>query len=330
MPQLDLFGAPDPASEPEDAPVGLARLEEDVAELAGRLPAGARFGTSSWSFPGWEGQVWDRTVSDRILARHGLAAYGQHPLFRSVGVDRTFYGPMSRDELSAYAEAVPADFRFLMKAHEFCTLAKFPRHARYGNNKGKLNPFFLDADYAIDQVVNPYIEGLGDRGGVILFQFPPQDVAVFGGPRGFADSLGDFLKRLPPGPRYAVEVRMPMLVTDAYANALRDAGTLHCVNALPGMPPVRVQAGWPLVREADAVVCRWMLANGFNYESAKEAFRPFDRLARPDPGTRTDIADLLLRAAQERKPTLTIVNNKAEGSSPASIVELVRALVQRL
>lgn len=332
MPQLDLFGAPESGDPSADAhaPVGLAPVDEQTREIAAKLPSTMRFGTSSWSFPGWEGMVWDRSVSSRVLARHGLGAYARHPLLRAVGVDRTFYGPMSADDLRTYARAVPGDFRFLVKAHEYCTLGRFPRHARYGNDRGKVNPFVLDPAYAIDQVVGPFVEGLGHKGGVLLFQFPPQDLGVFRGPHGFADRIHGFLRALPPGPRYAVELRTPALVTKRYGEALADTGTLHCVNALPGMPAVREQAGWSFVRDADMVVCRWMLAPGYDYAGAKEAFSPFDRLVRPDPGTRADIADLLLHAEAGRRPTITIVNNKAEGSSPVSILELVRALAARL
>ena len=51
-------------------------------------------GTSSWTFPGWKGLVWDGHYSDTQLSKHGLAAYAQHPLFRTVTLDRTFYRPL--------------------------------------------------------------------------------------------------------------------------------------------------------------------------------------------------------------------------------------------
>ena len=84
MAQLDLFGEPSGAdAKGSDDPVGLAPLEESVATTASRLPWDLRLGTSSWSFPGWEGLVWDRSASQRVLARHGLAA-GE----RQGGLDR--------------------------------------------------------------------------------------------------------------------------------------------------------------------------------------------------------------------------------------------------
>jgi uncharacterized protein YecE (DUF72 family) len=33
-------------------------------------------------------------MTTRRLARTGLRAYAQHPLLRSVGIDRTYYAPI--------------------------------------------------------------------------------------------------------------------------------------------------------------------------------------------------------------------------------------------
>lgn len=203
--QLGLFGAPaGEASEstpPAAAAPGGAAAQDaapgpagkaPAAARAGRTPVGAaapvgwhleaakalgpevRLGTSSWSFPGWEGKVWDRGATEHELARSGLAAYARHPLLRTVGIDRTFYAPVPARTLAEYAAQVPDDFRFLVKAHEHLCLARFPEHPRYGALRGAESPHFLDAAYAIEQVVEPFLEGLGAKGGPLLFQFPPR------------------------------------------------------------------------------------------------------------------------------------------------------------
>src|SRR5512143_109764 len=89
--QLELFGA---ATRPPPR-VGPAAVSDAARTLAARLPADVRLGTSSWSFPGWRGIVWDRDASPALLAREGLAAYARHPLLRTVGLDRTYYAPMT-------------------------------------------------------------------------------------------------------------------------------------------------------------------------------------------------------------------------------------------
>lgn len=212
MAQLGLFGEQllDGAGHDKVRP---AQVSSELRTIASQLPTSWRFGTSSWSFPGWRGSVWgdndDRSkksaravppeatteaareaatasrgrYSEQVLAQKGLAAYAAHPLLRTVGVDRTHYAPVTAEVLAAYARCVPDDFRFLVKAHEACTLARFPTHPRYGALRGAASPHFLDPSYARDLVVAPFVDGLGDKGGTLLFQFAAQPMDQLGDPR---------------------------------------------------------------------------------------------------------------------------------------------------
>jgi uncharacterized protein YecE (DUF72 family) len=70
-----------------------------MVALARHLSPQLYLGTSSWTFPGWQGLVYDRAASASVLARYGLAAYARHPLLRTVGLDRTFYAPIAADDM---------------------------------------------------------------------------------------------------------------------------------------------------------------------------------------------------------------------------------------
>ena len=59
--QFDFFAVP---GEGQDGVVP-ASAGEDLIELALRLPATLRLGTSSWSFPGWAGLVYAERVSEQ-------------------------------------------------------------------------------------------------------------------------------------------------------------------------------------------------------------------------------------------------------------------------
>jgi uncharacterized protein YecE (DUF72 family) len=324
--QLDLF-AGDPAhgpAAPGRTSVAPADAGERVHALARTLPPGLHMGTSSWAFPGWAGLVYDREYSLQRLARHGLQAYARHPLLGAVGIDRTHYAPIDARAFATYAGQVPERFRFLAKAHELCTLARFPEHPRYGNHRGQINAQYLDPAYASDQVVAPFATGLGDRAGPLLFQFAPQPMELLGGPARFADDLHAFLSALPRGVLYAVEVRNAALVTPAYARALADAGAIHCINLIPGMPPPLAQWRITASDAAPAVLVRWMLARHMDYARAEEAYRPFGAIVDADPVAVQSIAHLV-RSAPAR-PAYVIVNNKAEGSAPLSIVRLAEEL----
>jgi uncharacterized protein YecE (DUF72 family) len=332
-PQFELFGpTPGIASEPEPSPEppAAAPISQDLRALGELLPRDIRLGTSSWSFPGWTGLVYARDATADTLARQGLPAYGRHPLFRTVGVDRTFYGPVPTETFRRWADSVPEDFRFLVKAHEALTLSRFPQHERYGTHRGEENPLFLDPNHARDFVVQPFLEGLGDKAGPLLFQFPPQDVQALGGPSAFADRLHAFLATLPAGPLYAVEIRNRELYTSDLAEVLEDVGAVPVLSAWRQMPPLPEQARRLRARSAAALVVRWMLPPDLGYEEARELYAPFDRLLDEDPATRGDIAALAIEALEEERPVYVTINNKAEGSAPVSVERLAAAIVARL
>lgn len=321
--QLPLF----PAEAGSRASVLPASVSEPLRALAEALPPRIYMGTSSWSFPGWDGLVYARAYPKPALAREGLAAYARHPLLRAVGLDRSYYGPVPTERLAEYAAEVPDDFRFLAKAHEELTVARFPRHPRYGDRSGRDNPRLLDPEYATEHVIEPFADGLGPKAGVLLFQLPPQDEALLGGRHGFPDRLHRFLAALPTGTTYAVELRNHKLATPAYAQALRDVGALHCVNVHPTMPDVRTQARTLAVLDAPGLVVRWMLNPRLDYETARKYYLPFDTLVDHDRVARAGIAELVRAMAERGRPSLVIVNNKAEGCAPRSIEHLARAIV---
>jgi len=336
--QLGLFGALQPPADepPKGGPpatssasssgrplktpsVDPAQVDAAAQALAGALPAGLRLGTSSWAFAGWRGAVYAPDAPERHLSRYGLSAYAQHPLLRAVGLDRTFYAPLAAAAFGDYAAQVPEDFRFLVKAWQELTSPTL--RGRTG-----LNPNYLDAACAIDRCVAPAVEGLGGKLGPLLLQFPPQGGDVTRRPEAFADRLHGFLDALPRGPRYVVELRDERLLTDRYRAALQATGAQHGYVAHPRMPSIARQR--ELAPPRGPTTARWMLRQGLHYQQAKERYAPFDALTDPDPQTRGAITELVADSALRDVEAVVIVNNKAEGSSPLSVLELARAIVQ--
>lgn len=313
--QLGLF---DGEAAPGVAPVGPAAVPAELATAATHLPPALYLGTSSWSFPGWEGIVYDRQASETTLARHGLAAYARHPLLRTVGIDRTFYRPIRAAEYRAYADVVPDDFRFLVKADRQLTSPVEPT----GSAIRGTNPLFLDAAWAIDEVVGPVVDGLGDKAGPILFQFPPMPANLVGGRGAFVQRLHTFLDALPPGPLYAVEIRTPAFLIPEYAAALDATNVAHGYTVHPAMAPLEEQLRVVRHYEQPALVLRWMLHADLKYEVAKERYAPFDRIQDEDAPSLERIAVTALDALVAERNAFIIANNKAEGSAPLSLFRL--------
>jgi uncharacterized protein YecE (DUF72 family) len=139
------------------APVAAAEPKPEHLALAAALPTSIRLGAMSWSYRGWLGHVYGAGVSERLMAARGLTAYVQHPLLRTVEIDRSYYEPLSVATYQAFAEQVPPDYPFIVKAHEECVVQRFPEHARYGKRRGETNARFLDAAYASDSVIAPLV-----------------------------------------------------------------------------------------------------------------------------------------------------------------------------
>ncbi|HEX5659657.1 MAG TPA: DUF72 domain-containing protein, partial [Polyangiales bacterium] len=162
--------------------------------------------------------------------------------------------------------------------------------------------------------------------GGLLFQFPPQDASD---PRGFAARLGAFLRALPAGVSYAVELRNPELLTRAYGEELASAGAIHCHNLWTTMPGVHAQARVIPPPARKPLLIRWLLRSGHRYEDANASYAPFHRLVEEDLPTRSAIASLALRALEHDVPVQVLVDNKAEGNAPESIIRLARELDRR-
>jgi len=320
--QFDLFALPGDAG----LAVAGAAVAPELVELALRLPPGLRLGTSSWSFPGWAGIVYAERTTEQRLARDGLTAYARHPLLRTVGLDRTFYAPIAASEFARYARATSPDFRFVVKAHAALTTpaAQLARNSPVATGPER----FLDPEYAQRAVVAPMLDGLGERAGILLFQFPPLGAAHVRDAKNFAARLAEFLGALPRGPQYAVEVRNREFLVPAYVEALASNGVTHCYNVHPRMPLVNEQeallgeSAW----RSGPVVVRWMLHPAQEYEAARDRYFPFDRLVDPDPRNRIAVAKLVEKLLMHGHETFVVANNKAEGSAPLSLFGLAREI----
>ena len=305
-----------------DEPIEPTPADAEGDALASRIGPRVRLGTSSWTFPGWIGTVYSREHAARALARHGLREYAHHRWLRTVGVDRTFYRPIGEPDYRSMSSQVPEDFRFLVKAHEAIT------RPDVADASGQVR--FLDAGYARESMVEPMVAGLGERAGPLLFQFSPMGIRGDAAAESMIRLIREFLGKLPAGPLYAVEVRDAALARPSWGAMLRDTGAVHCYSVHPSMPPLAAQARCAAPHAQRAIVCRWMLHGGFGYEEARARYEPFDRIVDPDPSSLQGFASLCAQASAHAMDSWVIVNNKAEGSAPLSVLRLARAIADRI
>lgn len=329
---MDLFGdgappAPKSAKPPAEAKkprtkgIQPADANPELIELAERLHARygerLRLGTSSWYFPGWAGFVWSpaaRELSEQKVSREGLSAYAQHPLLRSVSLDRAYYTPMTASDYARYANQVGPDFRFTSKCWRGITDPVI---------EGTPNPLFMDGDYAREQILRPFLNGAGAKAGVQVLQFSPSlPRRARLTPRTFAERLDAFLAAFASPIPVVVELRDAELLTPDYFAMLRRHGAEHCINVHPRSGVSVIEQARLIGRRPEPLVIRWMLHAGFEYEEARERYSPFEKLVDEDPATRRAVARLARRALDAGGTVYVIANNKAEGSAPLTLFKL--------
>lgn len=307
-----------------------------LVALAAELPPQLRLGTSSWSYPGWAGLVWDGDYAETVLSKNGLSALAQHPLLRTVSLDRNFYRALTASQYARYAAMVPDDFRFVVKAPSLVTDATVRDESGRGT---QANPVFLSHEIALQEFVQPALDGLGHRIGALVFQLSPIPAHLLADQPALIARIGAMLAAMPdlkptaPDAVLAVEVRDPQLLCPAFADMLRSVGATFCMGLHAKMPPIEDQlpmlrALWP-----GPLVCRWNLHRRhgrFGYEDAEKLYGPFDKVLDPDPETRAALAKVIAGTTGAGQNAFVTVSNNAEGCAPLTIASLAQDIVDRI
>jgi uncharacterized protein YecE (DUF72 family) len=162
----------------------------------------------------------------------------------------------------------------------------------------------------------------------VILEFPPSPRHQRLAASDFHVRLDQFLAGLPRGFDYAVELRDPRLLTPAYRAILARHGVAHTYNYWSAMLRPSEQAAVVPPEDGPFAVIRLLLRPGTWYEDQRDRFKPFNRLVAPDEAMRADVVSLTRRAVSRGRPVFILVNNKAEGSSPLTVIELARRLAE--
>lgn len=260
--------------------------------------------------------------TDARCAKEGLPIYARHPLLRTVGIDRSFYGPLTAGDLERLAEQAPEGFVLTSKVWDGVASLRV-------RGSHEPNPRFLDPATMLE-IAEPYRGPFAPHAGPFVLEIPagePHD------PVRFATRLHHFLKRVREPLRpfdLTLEVRDRRLLCREVGRVLEVHGVPLCFTLHPTMPSLAEQAAWAerhgLWEASAPLVVRLMLPPGHVYEARKKACAPFDKLIDVQETMRLHVVDLVARAVRAGRSILIIVNNKAEGSAPLTI----RALAERL
>lgn len=316
--QIPLFEV----AEDDASAESVARMHDEARTIAADLSGDIRFGTSSWSFPGWKGIVYSGSVTASAIARDGLRQYARHPLLRTVGIDRSYYAPVPIEDLRRYADQLPEDFLACAKAPSVVTSATIGPPGSTDPN-----PDFMSVPRLIEEQLLPFSAAFSAHSGPFILEFAPSSRRLE--PADFLARLDRFLEQLPPDFQYAVELRDQRLLTPEYRTILARHGVGHTYNYWSAMPGLMLQTRVVPPEGLPFAVIRLLLRPGTWYEDQRERFQPFNALVAPDEGMRADVVDLSDRVLTSGRKLWVLVNNKAEGSSPLSIMELAKRVAER-
>lgn len=304
---------------------------QELAEQAAALAAqGVYIGTSSWKYPGWCGMLYDRSryeyrgkFAETRFKRDCLAQYAE--VFKTVCVDAAYYTFPSQQYLEGMVNQTPDDFVFGLKVTDTITIKKFPNLDRFGQQAGKPNANFLNADLFV-KAFRKSSEAVRASVGLLMFEFSRFWPTDYEHGRDFIADLDNFLGQLPTGWPYGVEMRNRNWLKPEYFECLSRHQVAHVYNSWDAMPPVGAQMALPGSRtNADLVAARFLLKPGRKYEQAVKAFEPYDSIKEENPEARAAGRALVAegKAAGPKRRTFVFVNNRLEGNAISTIAAMI-------
>ncbi len=323
MTQLSLFN--------DDRPAQAQRLASKLKKLAEQ---GVYFGTSSWKYEGWLGSIYTPSryetrgkLSKSRFDKECIQEYAE--TFPVVCGDFAFYQFPTPDYWAKLFKETPETLAFGFKVPEDVTVAKWPKHARYGTRAGEENDSFLDPGL-FRKLFAKRLEPYAERVATLMFEFGT-----------FAEGDVSSRRRLPRAywrsrswARYrkgfATRSRSETRNISArrISRRLHVANVAHVLNAWTRMPEIGRQIENPGVWDVDFSVARALLPYGRAYEKAVADLAPYERVKEPSEPTRNALAAVAERSITRKKPAFLFVNNRLEGHAPTTIEAVADRLLQ--
>jgi uncharacterized protein YecE (DUF72 family) len=192
-------------------------------------------GTSGYAYKQWKGKFYPQKISPQEM----LHFYSGR--LDTVEINNTFYHLPRESVLISWAEQVPGDFVFALKAPQVITHLK-----RLRNVSGETEYLFRTLS-ALDRKLGP-----------VLFQFPKSF-------RADRPALQDFLALIPADTACAFEFRSPSWADEEIPDLLHERGCTLCIADSDENPAKEIigTAPWGYLRlrrsgYTDADLSRWL------------------------------------------------------------------------
>ena len=300
-----------------------------VYDLDPRILKYLRFGTCSWKYPEWS-EVGIYPIDYESKTGNYLEHYSK--FYNTVEIDQWFWSlytpkfvrlPNPR-VVKQYAEAVPKDFVFTLKAPNSISLTHFYSKGslakQYPDFAGKPNKHFLSLELVRKFLKT--LEPMEEKLGMIMFEFEYLNKMKMESLDVFLAALEDFFTGLPKGYQYGIESRNPNYLKASYFALLKRYKIAHVFLEGYYMPPVTSIFKSQKALTARSTVFR---LHGPDREGmAKKARGVWDRIQIDRSPVLEEMSDILKKVMDERISAFVNVNNHFEGCAPVSIAKLLR------
>lgn len=172
-------------------------------------------GTSGFAYKEWKPDFYPEDLPRSKFLEH----YGR--LLSACEINATFYRLQKHETVARWAAATPETFRFSMKAHRSLTHG---RTVALDDDKRSLLEAWLAS-----------VRMLGERLGIVLFQYPPYRRRDDDGLSELLGALGEL--------RFAVEFRHASWDHPGVSDRIAEAGGTTCVSETVGKVPASLPPG---------------------------------------------------------------------------------------
>lgn len=224
--------------------------------------------------------------------------------FDTVELDNTFYRTPALTTVQGWYAKTPPGFLFAAKVPQVVTHEKV----------------LVDCDEDIGHFLKT-MDALGEKLGPLLFQFGYFNKSKFKSGAEFLSLLEPFLKKLPKGYKFAIEIRNKEWLDVRFAHLLREHGVALALIDQGWMPrPWEMKNKFDLIT-ADFTYVRWL----GDRKAIEEMTKTWDKVIIDRQGDLFEWASLLKKVHERRIMILAFANNHFAGHGPAT-VELFRKL----
>jgi len=286
-----------------------------------------RIGTCSWKYDSWKGLVYD--PDKKYRSYDYLVDYARY--FNTVEIDQWFWSLFPQgvklpdaETVRRYAESVPDDFLFTVKAPNSITLTNYyakqpPASKMYANRP---NSHFLD--YELLKRFLDTLEPTREKLGPVMFQFEYLNKKKMPSKEAFFEQLDKFFEKAPKEVDYAVETRNPNYLTEDFFGFLRERGLGFVMLEGYYMPHITAIAAEHDIRTAEFSILR---LHGPDREGIEERTGgSWNEIVEPKDDGLKATASIIKDNTKKGISMFVNVNNHYEGCAPLTIQKLLRLL----